>query len=349
MVKTTVKGLTQILKISALSVCCMTLNACTQEQEAKFGDALAASKAKDYDRANQLYMEILTDEDATRAVQELIQAARTQDPQAQYRLAEMYLNQNPHFKIDKQQAAYWLKEAAQLGHASAQYELSNMYVTGDGVEKNPLMAYILLKLPKNDGRHETEASRYVADRLDKTAKLLKQKQKEAAELFVKGWRPGEPLPEGFLPKQDYKETAASQQVNQKLKKFQLVFTTQAEKAGKNFEQYLRHGDIPSLQQLAAESKPNAASNYVNQRLDKFQDMFAAKTTQTGKDFEKFLQTGKFSSSDQMKINEKAWKNAKQLAQHWGSALAPLTEQNRQKDIKAFAEQLQQLKSQKVMK
>lgn len=271
------KAMLSLLQKNLLCLSMIVLvSACSPEQETMIEKGMAASKAKDHEQAREWYMKALTDQNTARTVQMLVEAAKSNDPEAQYRLGKLYIDGNKNLSANKPLAEYWLREAVQLGHIAARYELSDMYAMGNGVEKDPLLAYILLKLPK--GKNETEASRYVSERLDQFTKLLSVKQIEAAKVLASGWQAGDPLPESLWPKKNPRETEASRYVTNKLNQFQDLFVEKSKKAGKDFNDYLTSGDISSFKQIAADSKSQEteASRYVTKKLEGFQDIFMEK-------------------------------------------------------------------------
>jgi len=62
----------------------------------------------------------------------LLPLAKADDMEAMYKLGISYAQ--PSDVQDYEQARYWLKKAALLNHAKAQYYLGYMYAHGDGVE-----------------------------------------------------------------------------------------------------------------------------------------------------------------------------------------------------------------------
>ena len=74
------------------------------------------------------------------------------------------------------------KKAAERGHPSAQYNLGGMYLRGDGVEKNLVMAYFWRKLAAGD---EDEQSAGLAA----IAKKMTSSELSKAKKAVKNWKP----------------------------------------------------------------------------------------------------------------------------------------------------------------
>lgn len=75
-----------------------------------------------------------------RGLELLKQAAHSNHPQAQAKLAHFY--QNGHLvKANKETAAKWYEKAARNGNSDAQYALGWIYFNGDGAPKNITQAY----------------------------------------------------------------------------------------------------------------------------------------------------------------------------------------------------------------
>ncbi len=75
------------------------------------------------------------------SVSKLISDANKGNTTAQFNLANCYLHGNGVIP-DAKQAIIWYTKAATHGHAKSQYELANCYFNGTGVPKSVLKAYI---------------------------------------------------------------------------------------------------------------------------------------------------------------------------------------------------------------
>ena len=102
---------------------------------------------------------------------EMFQVAATNfgDPEAQYRLAKMYIDGAGGLSKDKMQAARWLAHAADKGHHSAQALLGHMLFVGDGVPRQSArglmyltMAHFSPKAPKDSWIDELHAKDFAA-------------------------------------------------------------------------------------------------------------------------------------------------------------------------------------------
>lgn len=74
------------------------------------------------------------------AAQSFRQAAELGHAEAQFRLARMYYDSEGVLQRDSAQAAQWYQKAAEQGHAAAQYFLGALYFVGSGVPQDFTMA-----------------------------------------------------------------------------------------------------------------------------------------------------------------------------------------------------------------
>jgi hypothetical protein len=78
------------------------------------------------------------------------------------------------------EAAWWYRKAAEQGHTSAQYNLGNMYVRGEGVPKNDVEAYKWWHLAAAQGDEGAKKNkRILADRI--TKEKIAEAQKRASD------------------------------------------------------------------------------------------------------------------------------------------------------------------------
>ena len=123
-------------------------------------DANAAYKAKDYEKAFQLYgafaeqglaraqtnLGLMYDngegvpENDAKALQWYRKAAEQGHAKAQYNIAIMYDNGSG-IPEDNAKAAHWYRKAAEQGHVTAQYNLGLMYYKDEGVSEDDVKAY----------------------------------------------------------------------------------------------------------------------------------------------------------------------------------------------------------------
>ncbi len=87
----------------------------------------------------------------------LLKAAETGDMEAMYKLGISFAQ--PSTIQNYEQARQWLKKAALLNHAKAQYYLGYMYANGHGVEKNPGEATVWFWLAASN--EERSSRRYL--------------------------------------------------------------------------------------------------------------------------------------------------------------------------------------------
>lgn len=84
---------------------------------------------------------------------------------------------------DDQQAVYWFRKAAELGHDSGQYELAVMYAEGRGVPKDDQQAYFWLLLSAAQGHGGAALYR------DLVEERLTPSQRAAAQAQARTWKP----------------------------------------------------------------------------------------------------------------------------------------------------------------
>ncbi len=87
----------------------------------------------------------------------LLEKAKADDMEAMYQLGLSFAQ--PSDIQDYEQARYWLKKAALLNHAKAQYYLGYMYAQGDGVESDPGEATVWFWLAASN--EERSSRRYL--------------------------------------------------------------------------------------------------------------------------------------------------------------------------------------------
>ena len=90
------------------------------------------------------------------------QAAEQGDATAQFNLGNMYANGEGVPKDDAE-AVRWFRLAAEQGYASAQFNLGLMYTTGRGVLKDSVLAHMWLNIA---GANGNEAARELRDNLE---------------------------------------------------------------------------------------------------------------------------------------------------------------------------------------
>ena len=69
-------------------------------------------------------------------MENLLLKAKQGDPDAQFALGERYYYGNRDVSQDYEQAVYWCRQAAEQGHADAQYNLGYYYREGYGVSQD---------------------------------------------------------------------------------------------------------------------------------------------------------------------------------------------------------------------
>lgn len=100
------------------------------------------------------------------------QLAKLGDAKAQYLLGD-YWSTVSQENADLAIAANWYEQASAQGNAQAQWKLGQMYMQGQGVHKNLLQAYIILKMASVNGIDEAlYQADEVAEQMDKRDLLL---------------------------------------------------------------------------------------------------------------------------------------------------------------------------------
>jgi TPR repeat protein len=82
-----------------------------------------------------------------------IKATELDDMDAAWRLGRAYADGSSPFKQSNSEAVKWLSKAAEKGHVVAQCNLADTYLHGEGVEKNPAMAFELFQTAANRGHN----------------------------------------------------------------------------------------------------------------------------------------------------------------------------------------------------
>lgn len=127
------------------------------------------------------------------------------DVEAAYKAGTLYWKFGYGLKPQPEQAAFWLRKAAQGGIADAQYQLSQLYSMGYGVPKDYVMAVVLHRLAVKGGSKEAQARRDAWD------DSLTEQQLSESRALLASWKKGDALPEasryGMQRKVNYVEDA----------------------------------------------------------------------------------------------------------------------------------------------
>ncbi|KQW88635.1 hypothetical protein ASC94_24880 [Massilia sp. Root418] len=116
-------------------------------------------------------------------------AAEAGDIQAAHKAGTLYWKFGYGLKPQPEQAAFWLRKAAQGGIADAQYQLSQLYTMGYGVPKDYVLASALYRLAVKGGSKEAAA------REDGWDEALTAQQLGERNALVASWKKGEAFPE----------------------------------------------------------------------------------------------------------------------------------------------------------
>jgi hypothetical protein len=116
-------------------------------------------------------------------VKEYHQAAKRGDARAQFNLGNMY-NSGDGVPEDDTEAVKWYRKAAEQGYAAAQFNLGNMYNSGDGVPEDNVVAYMWYNLAVAQGRGIAKKNRGMISE-NMTKEQIAKAQKLSREWMAK--------------------------------------------------------------------------------------------------------------------------------------------------------------------
>ncbi|SFG10254.1 TPR repeat [Duganella sp. CF458] len=116
------------------------------------------------------------------------EAAKAGDLNAAHKAGTLYWKGVEGLEVDAEQAAFWLRKAAQGGISDAQYQLSQLYAMGYGVPKDFVLGYVLHSLAVRGGNQQASARKHGWD-----DSLTSQQLGEGMALLAK-WKKGDALP-----------------------------------------------------------------------------------------------------------------------------------------------------------
>lgn len=112
--------------------------------------------------------------DVKQAARLFQQAAEMGSPEAQFEMGKIYAEGKSGYERDYRKAVEWYKKSAEMGQGNAQFNLASMYQFGQGVDADPVEAYIWYSLAANFGRSDAAeirdyvvAKRITQDQIDK--------------------------------------------------------------------------------------------------------------------------------------------------------------------------------------
>ncbi|WP_424981306.1 tetratricopeptide repeat protein [Maritalea sp. S77] len=100
------------------------------------------------------------------------------DPEAQFKVGQLYLDENE-FGYSPLQSARWLALASRKGHAAAQATLGNLMFNGDGIPADPVEGLMWLTLADRNA-HGTEDEPWITELFDRAVSIASQDQREQA-------------------------------------------------------------------------------------------------------------------------------------------------------------------------
>ncbi|AQZ94925.1 tetratricopeptide repeat protein [Halopseudomonas phragmitis] len=99
------------------------------------------------------------------AIEQCTALAKAGDAQAQFEMGELY-NSGERLERDVEMALEWYEEASIQGHPTAQYRLGLMHYQGEGVPRNLPQAFIILKMAAVNGEDTAmDASDRIAEEM----------------------------------------------------------------------------------------------------------------------------------------------------------------------------------------
>lgn len=132
-------------------------------------------------------------------------AAEAGDLAAAHKAGTLYWKSGYGLTVQPEQAAFWLRKAAQGGIADAQHQLGQLYAMGHGVPKDFVLAYVLHRLAVEGGSEPALAHK------DGWDDVLTAQQLDEGKALLARWKKGDPLPQaskyGMQRKVNYVEEA----------------------------------------------------------------------------------------------------------------------------------------------
>ena len=116
-------------------------------------------------------------------------AAQAGDIDAAHKAGTLYWKFGYGLQPNAEQAAFWLRKAAEGGVADAQYQLSQLYAMGYGVPKDYVLAAALYQLAVKGGSGDAIA------RKDGWEEALTAQQLSESKTLVANWKKGDALPQ----------------------------------------------------------------------------------------------------------------------------------------------------------
>jgi len=144
------------------------------------GDRDGDDPAVLYQAARQLALG--KDGDLGEAAELLKQASELGFASAQYNLGKAYRD-GAGLEVDQERAAHWFERAARQGLAKAQRHIGTRYADGEGVAKDEVQALLWLSLAADQGLVTAQRS------LNQVLETASQDHQEEAQRLVRAWKP----------------------------------------------------------------------------------------------------------------------------------------------------------------
>ncbi len=194
------------MKFISVIVCLTLLTLAPAAFADTFEDGMAAFKAREYQKALNLWQNLAEQGDvnsqinigemyarglgvtrnATEALKWFKKAAAQGSAAAEFNLGEMY-GYGHGIPVDHKRSIEWYRKAAQQGHTSASYKLGAKYFKGEGVAMDYLMAYAWMDMAAKQGSglaanyRDLIASILKPDELKKATALADELSKQLAD------------------------------------------------------------------------------------------------------------------------------------------------------------------------
>ncbi|MDA8736374.1 sel1 repeat family protein, partial [Opitutales bacterium] len=121
--------------------------------------------------------------DIVKAVKLYRQAAEQGHADAQFNSAAMYAN-GEGIELDNVEAVKWYCQAAEQGHAAAQFNLGEMYANGDGITEDTVIAYMWFNLAASQDYEDAKENKgMLSERM--TREQIAEAQKLSREWLAK--------------------------------------------------------------------------------------------------------------------------------------------------------------------
>ncbi|MBM3570667.1 MAG: sel1 repeat family protein [Alphaproteobacteria bacterium] len=117
------------------------------------------------------------------ALKELLPLAEMGHDRAQYRVARILFGGMGGVKQNKPEGLKWLRRSADAGNVDAQYALGTLYAKGEGVNQDPVFAFMWFAISANKGFQDSIRAR------ETMRKSMTRGQIDEGERLARNWQP----------------------------------------------------------------------------------------------------------------------------------------------------------------